>query len=129
MGTETRPRLKEAEIQRAIVDYLSLISKQYRFLFFAVPNEALGRGGVDRSQNARRIRYLKTLGLTPGVSDLIIGHRGRMLCLEVKRPGEKQSENQEQFERWSRGCGIPYCVVTSVDDTKKTLLTFLRPAD
>lgn len=57
---------------------------------------------------------LKRMGLTPGVSDLVIGQRGRMFCMEVKSSRGRQSENQKLFQAWAESCEIPYEIVRSV---------------
>jgi hypothetical protein len=56
------------------------------------------------------------MGLTPGTSDLILGHRGRMYAVEVKTPRGAQSDRQKIFEVWCHDCGIPYAVVRSVEE-------------
>ena len=111
--------MKESVIQESIVNFLSMICRQYGFLFFSVPNEATvkGKTGADFG----RAINLKKMGVLPGVSDLIIGYRGKMYCLEVKNLTGKQSVRQKNFERWCADCGIPYVLVRSVDDVHEAL--------
>ena len=111
--------MKESVIQESIVNFLSMICRQYGFLFFSVPNEATVKG-TDGADFGRAIN-LKKMGVLPGVSDLIIGHRGKMYCLEVKNETGKQSERQKFFEAWCIECGIPYTLVRSVDDVHEAL--------
>jgi len=111
--------MRESVIQEVIVNFLSMICRQYGFLFFSVPNEATvkGKTGADFG----RAINLKKMGVLPGVSDLVIGHRGKMYCLEVKNEKGRQSDNQKNFEAWCADCGIPYVLVRSIDDVQKTL--------
>ena len=111
--------MKESIIQEQIVNYLSIFCRAHRFLFFSVPNEATvkGKTGADFG----RAINLKKMGVLPGVSDLIIGHNGKMYCLEVKNEKGRQSERQKNFERWCADCGIPYILVRSVDDVHEAL--------
>lgn len=111
--------MKESVIQESIVNFLSMICRQYGFLFFSVPNESIttGKTGADFG----RAINLKKMGVLPGVSDLIIGHRGKMYCLEVKNEKGRQSERQKFFEAWCAECGVEYRVVRSVDDVHEAL--------
>jgi hypothetical protein len=111
--------MKESVIQESIVNFLSMICRQYGFLFFSVPNESItsGKTGADFG----RAINLKKMGVLPGVSDLIIGCRGKMYCLEVKNEKGKQSDRQKNFEQWCAECKIPYVLVRSVDDVHGAL--------
>ena len=111
--------MKESVIQEQIVNYLSMICRQYGFLFFSVPNESItsGKTGADFG----RAINLKKMGVLPGVSDLVIGCRGKMYCLEVKNEKGKQSDRQKNFEAWCDDCCIPYVLVRSIDEVQKTL--------
>jgi hypothetical protein len=111
----------ETSIQISIVEILSLLCRQHNFLFFSVPNEgfmkaATGKGFMSKLDNAL-LMLLRKMGMTPGASDLVIGKRGRMFCLEVKAPGGTVSENQRTFCAWCERTGIPYRVVYSVQET------------
>jgi hypothetical protein len=111
--------MKESVIQESIVAYLSLISRKYGILFFSVPNEASVSGTAGKDFG--RAINLKKMGVTPGVSDLVVGHDGHMYCLEVKNEKGRQSKNQILFEQWCADCCIPYRVVRSVEDVHESL--------
>lgn len=111
--------MKESVIQVSIVNYLSMICRQYGFLFFSVPNESITSGKTGKDFG--RAINLKKMGVLPGVSDLVIGHNGKMYCLEVKNENGKQSTRQKNFEQWCAECGIPYVLVRSVDDVHEAL--------
>ncbi len=109
----------EAEIQIQLVDYLTLVAPARGFLFFAVPNEAMGaarsRGGLAR------MARLKRMGLRSGVADLVFVMSGRVYFLEMKRRGGKQSTNQLQFEADAIRAGAEYAVAHSFDEAINTL--------
>ena len=111
--------MKESVIQESIVKYLSMICRQYEFLFFSVPNESITSGKTGKDFG--RAIALKKMGVLPGVSDLVLGHNGKMYCLEVKNEKGRQSDRQKNFENWCADCGIPYVLVRSVDDVHEAL--------
>ena len=58
-----------------------------------------------------------SFGLCPGSSDLIgMMPGGRFLAIEVKRPGEAQTEDQLKFEAAVCECGGLYILATSVEE-------------
>lgn len=59
--------------------------------------------------------FMSKMGFLPGVSDIIIGHGGRMYCLEFKVGPGKQSKGQKLFESNCRKCGIEYRVAWSYE--------------
>ena len=106
--------MKEAQIQKAIVDYLKLVlPSAYRC--FAIPN-ASQRTATGRPANA-------VAGLTRGVPDLaIVGGAGRIWFLEVKSRKGRLSEFQSEFGDWCafKG-GVPWSCVHSVEETRLAL--------
>jgi len=68
------------------------------------------------------VNHFKKMGLLPGTSDIIIIYRGMAYCLEVKKPGEKQSKDQILFMRNVIASGGRYEIVYSLDDAKKQLI-------
>jgi len=95
--------LKEEDIQQAVYSW---IAKQMYgqtfpyFVCFSVPNE--------RNSNAYHMAKLKRMGLTPGISDLVLiwmaydGHI-HVLYLELKRKGGKLSPKQKEFKEYVDG--------------------------
>ena len=109
--------MKESLIQEQIANALSALSSRWGFVYLSVPNEGtLATGRTGDGKQFARLAILKKMGMRPGASDLIIGHSGRMYCLEVKNETGEQSTDQLLFEAWCVRCGIPYVVVRSVDD-------------
>lgn len=111
--------LSESDIQIQVVEYVSLLAEQCRFTFFAVPNEAMGQAKTGAGLG--RMARLKKMGLRSGVADLIFFKYGKAYCLEMKRPGEKQSENQKLFQIDAIRCGAMYAVADSFDLAMKIL--------
>ena len=102
----------EAKIQQEIYLWFhnQYCLKNQDNLIFSVPNE---------SKSAREQMYKKSLGLTAGVSDLIVLTLGKCSFVEVKRQDGKQRDNQKNFEQKVKLLGFEYFLVRSLDDFKK----------
>jgi len=87
--------LSEDDIQIQIAEYAALHQMQGGFLFFHVPNQAMGKsqGGAGIGRMVR----LKRMGLRPGVADLVFVKAGRAYFMEVKKPKGRQSNSQKDF--------------------------------
>ena len=60
---------------------------------------------------------LAGLGSYPGLSDLVAVKDGRIVHVEVKRPGTgKQSKNQKQFQADLESHGGEYLLARSIED-------------
>ncbi|RJP45468.1 VRR-NUC domain-containing protein [Candidatus Parcubacteria bacterium] len=105
--------MKEADIQRAIVNYLrSVLLPTHRVVAF--PN-ASRRTATGRAANA-------VPGLTPGVFDLIIFGGSRCWWMEVKTQKGRLSHAQEEWRDWLLTMGlIPFAVVRSIDDARTAI--------
>ena len=117
----------ETTLQILIVETLSILAARHKFVFFSVPNEAYQLGMAAKAATTRdhaRMMTLKKMGLTPGVSDLIVLHNGRAFCLEVKTGTGRQSAEQVTFQTAVERIGVPYQVVRSVDEAIETLITW-----
>ena len=98
----------EAKIQAAIVKRL----RRAGYLVHSIANEAAGSNAVRQGQ-------LITMGLLPGVADLLAwSPTGWPTYVEVKAPGGKQSPAQERFEARCAEIGIPYRLVYSLADAE-----------
>lgn len=107
--------LSESEIQIQIVEYLSLIPN---IVYFSVPNELAGK--LTGAQLNRMKKHVK-MGLKAGTADLIIGHKGRMFCMEVKTPKGRQSDNQKDFMKDVYKAGCEYALIRSFESAVDTL--------
>jgi hypothetical protein len=88
---------------------------------FSVPN-----GGHRNIQTARS---LKGEGGTSGVSDLLLLVPKREyhgLCVEVKTPVGRQSENQKNWQRIIEAQGYRYEIVRSLDEFAELVRWYLN---
>ena len=103
-----KPQPKESEILKSILEYLTL-----RGVFHwrqNVISQALYSNG--------KRRYVKAA--FPGVSDILgILPDGRALAIEVKRPGERPTLDQQAFLLAVNANKAVGFVATSVDDVRK----------
>lgn len=118
--------MTESQIQQNICTFLSLIAYQTGIVYFSVPNEGimsvLMGFKVDKITCIKIVEHFKKMGLLPGTSDIIIIHRGMAYCLEVKKPGGKQSKDQVLFMRNVIASGGKYEIVYSLDGAKEQLI-------
>ena len=90
-------KISENDVKRQVKDYLS-IKRYYHF------------------------PILLGLGAKRGIPDIIAIKNNRVLFLECKRPGGKQSDYQKQFQADIEGHGGEYYTVKSLDDLIKIIL-------
>lgn len=111
--------MKEDQIQQQIVSYLSSVSRKYNFIFFAPCNEGflmiMKKFRVPEKAQYAIMNWLRKMGFLPGVSDLIIGHNGRMFAMELKTKTGTQKKSQILFEKNCLACGIPYEIARNLD--------------
>ena len=63
---------------------------------------------------------LAGLGCYPGLSDLVAVKAGRVVHVEVKRPGTgKQSEKQAQFQHDLEAAGGEYLLARGIEDLEE----------
>jgi len=65
---------------------------------------------------------LQGLGAYKGIPDIIAIKNNRVLFLEIKRPGGRQSDYQKQFQADIEGHGGEYYVIKSLDELVKIIL-------
>ncbi len=93
----------EKEIQKAIVDFLTISG---------VWVWRANRGAMVGEYKGKK-RFVR-FGVT-GMSDLMGIFEGRLLAIEVKRPGKKPTDDQQGFlDRVNSEGGIGFCA-TSLD--------------
>lgn len=105
------PRHTESIIQRQSVKWFNLQYPSISKLLFAIPN------GGFRSKTEASI--MKGEGVVSGVSDLILLYSNGIynsLCLEMKAPGGKQTENQKAWQRLAESHGNKYAICHSLDE-------------
>ena len=107
------PGQSEAEIQKAIVQYL-ILSK------WLVVRINSGAQAVDG-------RFLRTYtiennGRSSGMPDVIAVKDGRWLLLEVKTSKGRLSESQQDFHQLATAYGVQVHVVRSIDDVEALVM-------
>ena len=86
----------EDEIQAAVVQHLELRG-QPGLVYFHVPNGSKLGGARTKSGIPLAAIRGKKLGLKAGVSDLILFYKRTLYALELKAPGGKPTDEQQQF--------------------------------
>lgn len=102
----------ESQIQAKIFYDLTKL----KYFCFMVPNDAAG------ATNMRKAMKLKSMGLRAGVSDLVVVLKsGHIVFLEVKRPNQKLSPSQKEFQELCLKNNWPYAVVYNSADAVEFL--------
>ena len=100
----------EYKIQCAIVQYLSILEKQGKLFFFAIPGQG-GRG------LAKRGAMLKKMGVKAGMPDLCILYPDSYArFIEIKSKGGKESPAQNQVFGIIEEFNFDFAVVRSLDE-------------
>lgn len=110
--------LREADIKRAIDDYLQYGQNAGKWLFLRLNS---GEFIEVRGETRRRIK-----GCPAGTSDFLVireadfeGHD--VIFLEVKSPTGKQSKEQIIFQALAEAQGAEYHLIRSVEELQKIL--------
>ena len=103
---------KESVLQTACVKWFRL---QYPDLvIYAVPN-----GG---SRNVREGQRLKAEGVLAGVADLVVLlPQGKSLYIEMKVKGNRQTDNQKDFQKKAIALGHTYAVCYSFEEFQQVI--------
>lgn len=95
----------EEVLQRHCVQFLR-VAMPAEAVWWHTPNQRGTRSKVEA-------QILKTLGVKPGIPDLLLLYRGRLLAAELKAPGGgKPTDNQRQMHEQLRAAGcevLPDC--------------------
>lgn len=105
-------RSPETAIHCTVVQHLQ--ARAYPdVMFWHTPN-----GGYRNKAEASRF---KAMGVRAGVSDLILFHRGKLYCLEIKAQGGRATEAQLGFIQEIDRAGAYTALATGVDACLATL--------
>lgn len=134
---------KESSIQKSIINYLSSIAEEHNIFFFSIPNESLMTSAMltiktfiskQRGDKYKQLPgwvtrliatltiHFKKMGMVPGVPDLCICWDGKTIFIEVKKPGEKPSVNQERIHEAIRRAGHSVWTVFKKEDVETILI-------
>jgi len=111
---------QEDYLQSECVRWFRYQYPEMKKLLFAVPN------GGKRGKATAAI--LKAVGVVAGVSDLIllVSKKGYgSLCIEMKTPKGRQSDDQAAFEIEAISAGNKYELCRSFDEFKETINNYL----
>jgi hypothetical protein len=119
MAKPKLPARKETEIVKAILEYLAVLG---------LPHRRMNTGAFKATYNGKT-RFHR-FG-APGMPDILVclPPLGRLLWLEVKRPGEKITELQEHFMKEFRGAGALGYVVSSIEDVEDVISLWVQGGD
>lgn len=110
----------ESQIQKDCVRWFRLQYPAIEALFFAVPN-----GGA---RNAWTAKIMKDEGVRAGVADLVLllPRSGfAYLCIEMKKPGGRQSESQIEFQKMAEKARGRYVICHSLDEFVKAVREYI----
>ena len=119
MRKQTTP-LSESQIQHDCVQWFRIRYPSLALMLFAVPN-----GGKRDAKTGARMKYE---GAISGVSDLIllVPKKGyASLCIEMKKPGGKQSEHQRKWQREAEKYRSKYAVCHSLQEFMNEVNSYL----
>ncbi len=72
------------------------------------------------------VHDVKSKGMMTGWPDLELFHAGRVLLVEIKRPGGVLSYDQKVVHALLSEQGFPVAVVTSLDEFRKEVLSWAK---
>jgi hypothetical protein len=118
MPRRARP---EQRIQKAVLDHLRWRGVINTFVFH--PANGGARTAVEGA-------ILKSMGVVPGVPDLILIHAGVVFGLELKSRDGRVSETQAECHRRLRNAGARVAVAAGIDAAVEQLTVWglLRPS-
>ena len=108
-------KIAEAQIVSSILSYLGIRENMGEGLYWR--NQTGSFRGEHESKDGTKKRWFAKTG-KKGSAD-IIGLRppnGRLVAIEVKRPGQKQSDDQKAFQEKIEKMGGDYVLVYSLQD-------------
>lgn len=103
---------QESTLQTACVRWFRY---QYpNLIIYSVPN-----GG---SRNLREAQRLKSEGVLAGVADLVVLlPKGKSLYIEMKIKGNRQTDNQKDFQKKAIALGHTYAVCYSFEEFQQVI--------
>lgn len=112
MSLKKLPALKEADIEREILDFIYL---KLKLFCFKIPKA----GYFDAKQ--KRFRKHASPYAINGIADIAVIYRGLYLAIEVKSKLGVQSPAQLEFQRRVGEAGGHYYLVRSVEEAIKAI--------
>lgn len=98
----------------------------YQWFWNSYPDERQMLFHVQQSaQNRIQGSRFKAIGVTKGVSDLVLLIKGQAIFIELKLEKGTQSPHQIEFESKVKERGFIYCMVRSIDEFKQLIKNYL----
>jgi len=113
--------LTESQIQKQCVEWFRRSYPSIERMFFAV-----GNGG---KRNVWTAKIMKDEGVRAGVADLILlipqgGYAA--LCIEMKTPVGRQSDEQKAFEKECKRFKIKYVICHSLEEFQREVGNYIE---
>lgn len=126
----------EEAIQRDCVNWFRSAYPEVADMLFHPNNEPyFGGYGKTEEQRIRAGARAKSIGVTPGVADLILllpefwpmdlHPRSNALCIEMKSKVGRQSDTQKEWQKHCERVGNKYVVVRSLAEFQKVIASYL----
>ncbi len=118
-GRKVRPRKTTVARPKEIVLHFAVakVLRQY-----CRPDWQWTHIGHGEVRDIRTAAKLKHMGLKRGWPDFVlVPPFGQLHALELKRRGEKLSEDQEEFRLWCIKHGVPYSIAWTFDEALAAL--------
>lgn len=110
----TPKEVSEKDIENAILEWLNLLPQCK-----AWKNQSVGIFDPYK----RIYRKNPSKWTARGTADILGIYKGRMICLEVKKPGGRLSPDQKEFLKTMADLGAITGMVMSIDDARLVLET------
>ena len=111
----------ERQIQIQCVGWFRQRYPDASAVFFAVPN-----GGARNAWTAKNLRDEGALSGAPDLVLLVPRHGYASLCIEMKKPGGRQSASQKAFQEAAKGFKNKYVVCYSFEEFKAVVEDYLE---
>ena len=111
----------ERQIQIRCVSWFRARYPEASSVFFAIPN-----GGARNPWTAKNLRDEGALSGAPDLILLVPRHGYAALCIEMKKPGGKQSESQKAFQEAARAFKNKYVVCYSLEEFQAVVADYLE---
>lgn len=111
----------ERQIQIQCVSWFRMRYPEASRVFFAVPN-----GGIRNAWTAKNLRDEGALSGAPDLVLLVPRHGYASLCIEMKKPGGRQSESQRAFQEAAKEFKNKYVVCYSFEEFKAVMEEYLE---
>lgn len=109
------------QLQAAAFEYGWNTYPQVRPLFFAIFNEVVRWPGETDRQHMIRISRMKSMGLVPGVFDLMLIYKSIVFVFDIKVGADKLSDAQKRFGAAIMQNNGQYFTFSTLDEFKLIL--------